>query len=213
LRTEAKYFSGFAVDALEEKCSFVKGPIGFTGMIDRVSLYPAAKARNQGDARNQNDAQDQNDAVIIDYKTGKSPLQKDCVLSGGVLKNFQMPMYILLYEEKTGRKAAGAYFFSINKNEVKEIVGTLPRKRGVSREKYQETLDSVDEYAGRFRAALEALDFSPDEIPFVKCVSCSYKSVCRSVYALNPALRKTRGCCLAEDGIDGIEDQDHAALS
>jgi uncharacterized protein Yka (UPF0111/DUF47 family) len=90
----------------------------------------------------------------------------------------------------------------------------------VSREKYQETLDSLDEYAGRFRDALEALDFSPDVVPFLKCVSCSYKSVCRSVYALNPALRKTRDYCLAEDktedrieGIDEIEEKGDAALS
>jgi CRISPR/Cas system-associated exonuclease Cas4 (RecB family) len=198
LRTEAKYFSGFAVDALEEKFSLVKGPIRFTGTIDRVSLYPAAKVRNQGGA------------LIVDYKTGKSPSQNDCVLSGGVLKNFQMPMYVLLYEEKTRQKVNGAYFFSINKNDIKQIVGTLPRKKGVSREKYQETLDSVDEYSGRFRDALEALDFSPNPVPFLKCVSCSYKSVCRSTYELNPALRKTRDYCLAEDE---IEEKGDAALS
>jgi CRISPR/Cas system-associated exonuclease Cas4 (RecB family) len=196
LRTEAKYFSGFVVDALEEKFSFVKGPVRFTGMIDRVSLYP--EGRGPGDA------------VIVDYKTGKSPSQKDCVLSDGVLKNFQMPMYILLYEEKTKRKIGGAYFFNINKNEIKEIVGTLPRKRGVSREKYQATLDSVDKYAGRFRAALKELDFSPDTVSFRECFFCPFKTVCRTVYALNPALRKTRDYYLPENE---IEEQDDAALS
>ncbi|MDR0587204.1 MAG: PD-(D/E)XK nuclease family protein [Treponema sp.] len=190
LRTEARYFSGFTVDALEEKFSFVKGSIRFTGMIDRVSLYP--------------DAQSPGGALIVDYKTGKSPSQKDCVLSGGVLKNFQMPMYILLYEEKTGRKAGGAYFFSINKNEIKEIVGTLPRKRGVSREKYQATLDSLDEYAARFRAALVELDFSPDTIPFRECLSCPFKTACRTTYTLNP--RKARGCYRSQNGIEGEDD-------
>ncbi|MDR2048700.1 MAG: PD-(D/E)XK nuclease family protein [Treponema sp.] len=187
LRTEARYFSGFAVDALEEKFSFVSGSVRFTGMIDRVSLYPA-------------DTQNSGEALIVDYKTGKSPSQKDCVLSGGILKNFQMPMYILLYEQKTRRKVGGGYFFSINKNEIKEIVGALPRKKGVSREKYQETLDSLDGYAGRFREALEGLDFSPETIPFHQCVSCLYKTVCRSVYALNPALKKTRDYSLSENG-------------
>ncbi|MDR2143270.1 MAG: PD-(D/E)XK nuclease family protein [Treponema sp.] len=198
LRTEARYFSGFAVDALEEKFAFVSGSIRFTGTIDRVSLYPAADAQSSGDA------------LIVDYKTGKSPPQKDCVLSGGVLKNFQMPMYIMLYEEKTSRKAGGGYFFSINKNEIKEIVGALPRKKGVSREKYQETLDSLDEYSDRFREALQELDFSPETVPFHKCVSCLYRTVCRSVYALNPALKKTRGYYLLEKG---NEEKDNASLS
>lgn len=198
LRTEARYFSGFAVDALEEEFAFVSGSIRFTGMIDRVSLYPAPDAQSSGDA------------LIVDYKTGKSPSQRDCVLSGGVLKNFQMPMYILLYEKKTRRKAGGAYFFSISKNEIKEIVGALPRKKGVSREKYQETLDSLDEYAGRFREALEELDFSPETVPFHKCVSCLYRTVCRSAYALNPALKKTRNYYPLEKG---SEEKDSASLS
>jgi hypothetical protein len=119
-----------------------------------------------------------------------------------------MPVYVLLYEEKTGRKAGGAYFFSINKNEIKEIVGTLPRKRGVSREKYQATLDSIDEYAARFRAALVELDFSPDTIPFQECLSCPFKAVCRTTYTLNP--RKARGPYRWENGSGGKND---AALS
>ncbi|MDR1505498.1 MAG: PD-(D/E)XK nuclease family protein [Treponema sp.] len=192
LRSEAKYFSGFAVDALEENFSFVKGPLRFTGKIDRVSLYPLQGA-----------AGGTSDAVIIDYKTSKIPLQTECILEDGVLKNFQMPMYILLYEEKTKRNVSGAYFFSINKNEIREIVGKLPYKRGVSRERYQETIDSLDEYAGRFKAALDEYNFSPDSVPFTKCPECPFKAICRTTYALNPAVRKTRNYYAALDQDSG----------
>jgi hypothetical protein len=118
-------------------------------------------------------------------------------LDGKTIKNFQMPMYIKLYEQAaklgTGGEAGstlrrtvdGAYFFSINQNELRQIVGSLKHKRGSSREKYQATLDALDDYAEKFRSALGDLNFSPDIIPFKKCFSCSYRTICRSLYSLN----------------------------
>jgi RecB family exonuclease len=166
LAAEAKYFSGLKVDLLEEKRSFTNGAIRFTGMIDRVSVS------GQG-------------AVIIDYKTGAAPAGKDCVLSEGALINFQMPVYIKLYEETAQQKVCGAYFFSINGSRITQVVGTLARKGGSAREDYQETIDALDGYAERFRDALARLDFSREAFPGGACVSCDYRAVCRTLYTLN----------------------------
>ena len=175
LKTEAKYFAGCEVDLLEKKlCVCLDEREGarlyLAGIIDRVSLSPGG-------------------AIIIDYKTGTSPGGRASVFDGTALKNFQMAAYTRLYEETAGRKVSGACFFSVRENDLKQVVGRLPRKRsGVPREEFQETLDALDSYADRFRRAVLALDFS-GKIPYGECVSCSCKTICRSLYTLNPPAR------------------------
>ena len=181
LKTEAQFFAGCRVAALEETFQvFLKEtnggesglpPIRLTGKIDRISISP------------------EGEAAVIDYKTGGSPGHSESMLTGGVLKNFQMAVYLKLYEETSGQRAGGAYFFLINKNTINQIVGTLPRKRSPAREKYQDTLDALDGYAARFRRALIRLDFSPKDIPYGDCIACSYRTICRSLYTLNPSAK------------------------
>jgi hypothetical protein len=175
LKTEAKYFAGCEVDLLEKKLSVCLDErdgtrLHLTGMIDRVSLSPGG-------------------AIIIDYKTGASPGGKASVFDGTVLKNFQMAAYTRLYEETTGLKITAAYFFSVRENDLKQVVGRLPRKKsGVTRENFQETLGMLDICADRFRRAVLDLDFS-GKIPYGECLSCSCKTICRSLYTLNPPER------------------------
>ena len=173
LEIEAAYFPGYAVAELEYPLEFVTGNILFNGRLDRVSLSP------------------EGEPVIIDYKTGGVPSKKSSThTEDSPLEDFQMPMYISLYEEKTGHVVGGAFFMSINQREVTAVVGSPGRKRGHTREAYQETLDAFKNRVNEFAASVNSLDFSPEKVDFQRCLGCTYKTVCRTTFLLN--LREKR---------------------
>jgi hypothetical protein len=167
LRAEGKYFNGYTVAETEGWIEFTKDAVRFRGKIDRVSAAPGGGP------------------VIIDYKTGKTPSRKNCMVSEDTeLRDFQMPMYVKLYEEKTRVPVGGAYFFNINKHDPAVIIGRLPGKRNsCTREAYQPTMDALEEYVRRHDRELGALDFAPKG--FVPCNSCDYRYICRTAYSLN----------------------------
>ncbi|MDR2767648.1 MAG: PD-(D/E)XK nuclease family protein [Treponema sp.] len=181
LKTEARYFSLCEVSELEADYSFVRRGSGeggsgirLKGRIDRVSRSAEGP-------------------LIIDYKTGSPPSLAKCRaparadLAGGKSLDFQIPMYIRLYEEASGERVERAFFFSINKHDLSAVVGKLAGKRSpVSRDEYQATMDVLEKSIDKFAGALETLDFTPDYIPKKICAGCPFKTICRSLYALNP---------------------------
>ncbi|MDR2101760.1 MAG: PD-(D/E)XK nuclease family protein, partial [Treponema sp.] len=176
LETEAKYFSGYTVMILESSFKVVREGLLLNGIIDRVSCSP------------------EGDPVIVDYKTGLIPSKGDSVLSEtSTLANFQMPMYIKLYEESQGSPGkgaapvGGAVFMSIMNREISAVVGKFPGKRDpLSREEYQPTLDALEGYIAAFRSALESLDFSLTRRPLKKtCAACDYRNICRTTFAIS----------------------------
>jgi hypothetical protein len=173
LEIEAAYFPGYAVAELEYPLEFVTGNILFNGRLDRVSLSP------------------EGEPVIIDYKTRDTPSKKSSThTEDSPLGDFQMPMYISLYEEKTGRTVGGAFFMSINQREVTAVVGSPGRKRGHTREAYEETLAAFKTQVEKFAASVNSLDFSPGEVDFQRCLDCAYKTVCRTTFSLNHREKK-----------------------
>ncbi|GAB6390637.1 MAG: PD-(D/E)XK nuclease family protein [Treponematales bacterium] len=169
LKTEARYFDGWTIAALETPLEHASGGVLFRGTIDRVSVSPAGEC------------------VIIDYKTGACPAREKCFEKpGSPLEDFQMPMYVKLWEEAAKRTVDGAFFFSVNRREVTVIIGELPGKRNkAAREDYQPTLDALEARIGEFARAVDGLDFSMKETPFDTCVECAYKTICRGSYSLN----------------------------
>jgi hypothetical protein len=176
LDTEAKYFSGYTVTALEASLKVFRGGLLLNGVIDRVSSSP------------------EGDPVIIDYKTGAAPAKGDAVLSEtSTLGDFQIPFYIKLYEEtqraggKTALPVEGAVFMSILNRDITAVVGEFPGKRApLSRKDYQPTLDALEGYIAAFRAALETQDFSLTRMPLKKtCAACDYRNICRTTFALS----------------------------
>jgi ATP-dependent helicase/DNAse subunit B len=168
LETEARYFSGYTVADLESALNMVHADCYLNGVLDRVSVDP-------------NDA-----PVIVDYKTGATPTKKaSSNTEDAPLEDFQMPMYIRLYEEKNNVTVEGAYFISINKQDITAVIGSPGRKKGFSREEYQPTLDAFDFYIEHFRDSVETLNFVPPEINFTACLGCDYRTICRTTYALN----------------------------
>jgi len=176
LENEAKMFNGCTIAALELPVSIKTGNVVIKGVIDRISLSPDGSP------------------LIIDYKTSNMPDQTSIDDVNNIdempLKEFQMPLYIKLYEELSSKKASGAFFYSINKPDIKAAMTDNPsgRTKAPTREEYDPFLEAAERQITEFVGKVESLDFMPDNIHVGNCSSCRYKTVCRSVYSLNNAL-------------------------
>jgi len=181
LEREAKKFDGYRVAELELEVSYRTGDILITGKIDRVSISPDGGP------------------VIIDYKSSAPPKQteKDR-LDEEPLFEFQMPLYIKLYEEWSGdearagsgrgaSKVQGACFYNINGKEIKTVVKERDggKTKAPTREEYEPYLEAAEKQIEEFVRKVKALDFTPRKIRVGDCVACVYKTVCRSAYFLN----------------------------
>jgi ATP-dependent helicase/DNAse subunit B len=168
LKTEAGYFDHFTIGELEFRLESELDGMLCGGIIDRVSISP------------------DDGPVIIDYKTGGTHTAKastETEESG--IRDFQIPLYVKLYEEKTGHRVEGAFFMIITRNEQIAVLGKHGGRQGQSREEYQETLDALNVYLEKFKTAVENLDFSSPEISLKDCMDCPYRNICRTVFFLN----------------------------
>jgi len=173
LELEANNFSGYEVSELELRVDRKIGDLFINGVIDRISVSPDGAP------------------VIIDYKTNYLPEQTAAEdLPEIPLSEFQMPLYIKLYEEsadaneETSRKVQGAFFYSVNGRRIKAVIGETAggRTKASSREEYEPFLEAAEKQIEEFGRKVKALDFTPREIRIRDCLSCAYKTICRTVY-------------------------------
>jgi CRISPR/Cas system-associated exonuclease Cas4 (RecB family) len=170
LEAEAEKFPGYAVsDCIEKYLGFVKGDMIFVGKIDRVSVSPGGGP------------------IVVDYKTGATPTGAASRESpASPLRDFQMAMYVKLYEEEKQLPVENGYFASIHGRAILGVFEgpTKEDPRG-GREKYQATLEAFEKYAEGFARAVKEMDFTARGVPFKTCAACDYKTICRSAYTLN----------------------------
>jgi CRISPR/Cas system-associated exonuclease Cas4 (RecB family) len=172
LFTEAEKLPEYTVsDFIEKYTGFARDDMIFVGKIDRVSVSP-------------ND-----EPVIIDYKTSDASVPSKAASTespDSPLTDFQMAMYVKLYEQEKNISVENGYFFSIHQNSIKGIFNR-PAKEDPrpGREKYQYTLDAFEKYAEGFADKVKKMDFAATDVPFKTCAACDYKTVCRSCYMLN----------------------------
>jgi hypothetical protein len=168
LETESRYFNGYTAAALEFPLRLEREGVLLYGILDRVSVSP------------------DDEPVIIDYKTSAPPSKAESTgADDSPLRDFQMPMYVKLYEAKTGVPVETACFLSINKHDITAVIGSPGKKRGHTREAYQKTLDVFDGCTRRFAEALDTLDFVPPETDWNTCSECDYRCLCRTTFTLN----------------------------
>ncbi|MDR1250724.1 MAG: PD-(D/E)XK nuclease family protein, partial [Treponema sp.] len=168
LKIESAYFDGYAAGDLEAPLSLAEGGTRLYGIVDRVSISPDGAP------------------LIIDYKTGKTPTKADSTgTDGSPPKDFQMPLYIKLYEAKAGVPVEQACFFSINDHDLSAVIGSPGKKRGHAREDYQETMEAVDICIEQFANAVDSLNFVPPETDLEACSACDYRCLCRTTFTLN----------------------------
>jgi len=172
LELEANNFNGYEVSELELHVSHEAGDLCIKGVIDRVSVSPDGAH------------------VIIDYKTNYLPEQTaEEDMPENPLSEFQMPLYIKLYEEITAkedssRKVQSAFFYSVNGRRIKAVIGETAsgRSKAPGREEYEPFLSAAEKQIEEFGRKVKALDFTPREIRIGACLGCAYKTVCRTVY-------------------------------
>jgi hypothetical protein len=167
LELEAANFSGYEVSELELHVDREVGDLLINGVIDRVSVSPDGEP------------------VIIDYKTNYLPEQTaEEDLAEVPLSEFQMPLYIKLYEENASGKVQGAFFYSVNGRRIKAVVGETAggRSKSPDREGYEPFLEAAEKQIEEFGRKVKALEFTPREIRIRDCLGCAYKTACRTVY-------------------------------
>jgi hypothetical protein len=192
LKVESRYFDGYAVADLESSLRLEQDGVLLNGVLDRVSVSP------------------EDSPAIIDYKTGTPPSKAESTGTDvSPLRDFQMPMYVKLYEAKTGVPVEAACFMSINNSDLTAIIGSPGKKRGHTRAAYQETLDVFDGCTRRFAEALNTLDFTPPETDLTACSECDYRCLCRTTFTLNagPFAKdtKTAAVIAAADDVNAVE--------
>ncbi len=129
--------------------------------------------------------------AIIDYKnsswaipSGDLNLKK----GEGELDDCQMAAYVRLWEndrQKESDKVSRASFVPIkNFKETKVIAPVLKgNTKAVVREDFDGALQSLGRLAAGMEKALEKKEFSQEKVkPYKDCVSCSFNSICRTVY-------------------------------
>jgi CRISPR/Cas system-associated exonuclease Cas4 (RecB family) len=173
LKAFAAYFAGTSIGTAELSLELAEEGRMLKGKLDQVFVW-------------------EDRPCIVDYKTGNFPAAANCIeAEDSPLEDFQIPMYIKLYEERLrpengpAVRVEGAFFMSINKHDIGAVVGSPGRKRGLSREEYQPTLDALETYIEQFVRAVEDLDFSLKRIRFKDCLNCHYRNICRTTYSLN----------------------------
>jgi len=107
---------------------------------------------------------------------------------------FQIPVYIRLYEEKIKNENPGfkpqverAFFYSINQKKPQKVVDEKPRgnSKAMTRENYGQVLEAAEKQIELFGQKINEFDLVPLEIKKKDCLGCVYKTACRSSYFLN----------------------------
>jgi hypothetical protein len=161
LELEAKKFNGYSILELEAEKKIEYADFILKGRLDKVSFSP------------------EDAPCIFDYKTGKTPAKKDCVLTdNGKIADFQIPVYVKLYEETHGIPADEAVFLSIVKHEAVKILDAG------GRDAYQQTMEGLESYLEDYHKKIETLDFRKKDVAFVVCAECIYKKICRTTFSL-----------------------------
>ncbi|MDR0662490.1 MAG: PD-(D/E)XK nuclease family protein [Spirochaetaceae bacterium] len=162
LSVEAGLFDQYSVSELEQEKKVEYVDYTLCGRLDRVQVSP------------------EGGPCIVDYKTGGVPGKKECLPDAGVrLKNFQMPVYIKLYEETSGIPVEEAFFLSVINHEARAIIDG----KKTTRDMYQCAIEALEIQMDDYVKRISALDFRKTDTPFDICVECIYKKICRTTFS------------------------------
>lgn len=156
---------------------------------------------------------------IIDFKTSSPPSTTACLADEeGRLENFQLPLYIRLFEKTKNKRVDGAAFFTINNPAISPLIGYIEDNEGKNKKPYyaknivhrnpQNEESNTDKAEVNFNETMQALNkhiedyvekisnniFKLDEsIPFTQCAACEYKKLCRTTYRVSGDKKASRG--------------------
>ena len=164
---------------------------------------------------------------IIDFKTGYSPTRSASLVNEkGELADFQLPLYVRLYEKVRNQQVRGAAFCSINEPTIYPIIGFIKsidgkpnpfrtndrvyrnlelypeeKKENTIKVDFNKTLEALENYITIFTHKILHNEFALDsEIPFSSCLACDYNKICRTSYTVS-------GDTLASRALKNIKDR------
>lgn len=172
LTFDAEKLDGYAPYLMEGELQYRSGDILYHGLVDRIS-YQEAEGR----------------AVIIDYKTGKVPSATD--YTSEAMRDFQMPMYIFLAENRLKQEVLHAFFLGITKEERRYIVNdkeVIPQdsaRSSKTREEFEPSIQAFLQIAQEYAQQVGMEDFrKPAAVQWQDCMGCPYHTICRTTFTV-----------------------------
>ena len=172
LTFDAEKLDGYAPYLMEGELQHRNGDILYHGVIDRIA-YQEAEGR----------------AVILDYKSGKVPSASD--YTSEAMRDFQMPMYIFLAENRLKQEVLHAFFLGITKEDKKYIVNdkeVIPQENSRSsktREAFEPSIQAFLQAAQKYAQQAGAEDFrKPAAVQWQDCMACPFHTICRTTFTV-----------------------------
>ncbi len=157
------YFHGSYVSDVEKEIHLEREQYTIVGTIDCVLDFPGNATTEAG-------------KFIVDFKTSSLPSRSICIKQAGQeLKDFQLPLYIYLYENEyfQGKEAVqGCSFLSISGKKVQPLIGELkPEGREINPKFKKDRLKRTGENS-------EGFSFEPTMVATLKAVEDFVNAVC-----------------------------------
>ena len=172
LTFDAEKLDGYAPYLMEGELQHRSGDILYHGLVDRIA-YQEAEGR----------------AVILDYKSGKVPSATD--YTSEAMRDFQMPMYIFLAENRLKQEVLHAFFLGITKEERKYIVNdkeVIPQdssRSSKTREEFEPSIQAFLQIAQAYAQQVGMEDFrKPAAVQWQDCMSCPFHTICRTTFTV-----------------------------
>lgn len=179
LKTLVKQYPGYTVYGQEKEYRYTPESLdgsdpGYTlrGVIDLLLMAPDGET-----------------ITMIDYKSGRVPSAKDCMINEeGDLKNLQFAMYKLLFEKGTrddGNEDNRSLsldtprFFKLSDASFVPSFANQATKLILTEQEEQKILEYSENYAAALQTGVLAPMHQPD---WSTCSDCAYKRICRSSF-------------------------------
>lgn len=181
-----EFFHGHIILGTEKELSVEKTNYVLKGTIDLIL--------GTGD--------EETDIILVDFKTGSCPSIKECIASPDDEQNladFQFASYVTLFENNNenfcpNMEVSKAAFFSIQKREIKPIIGKIKekQKRIIYRHgddlvnSFDPTIQQLEKYIQQFVKDINTQQLtSLEQINYSTCRGCNYSTICRTTYKVS----------------------------
>lgn len=133
------------------------------------------------------------DVAIVDFKTKHTPKKDESILdTDGNLVDFQLTLYIMLYEANNDVEVSEAFYFSIVDAVSVPIISTniteelkKDYEKEPERKLFEPTIKHVKQMIETYVNAIKSLDLSEAPTPTIlNCLECNNNNICRNTYTI-----------------------------
>ena len=188
------YFAGCKVLDSEKSYQAERDYWYLNGKIDCVLEAPPNASE---DASPNAQTAAESKGIIVDFKLGKMPTQRDCKGAGERgLADFQLPMYLTLAQANSGKEIHTTLFFNILDAKPQVLFGQIynavkgtktPKSNPIFKgdDSFNEIMNQFEKKAEQFAHEIKSGQFTVFESEFDRCLKCKRHRICRSVYRID----------------------------